>query len=438
MTDSDAAGLFSDPEKFAAALREMADVISWQGGPVNWRTAKQQALECVAENGDPGLLDADRSKAVEALRLADLWLEDATDFPSGIKAAQAWTRSEWVEATLPGWSQLCNPIAERAVAAVSALLDEDPAALAGDPEPELRTMVRSLAALGVGGLLKNMSGMLVGGMAGVAIGSLADDMAGTADMGLPLGPAGTAALLPAGVAAFGADLPAPPDEVQLFLALREVAYQRLFGHVPWLRARLLDALQDYVRGITPDFARLFSLLDDDDRLADDEALDEVASDIELFRSEDTEQQRAARMRLGTALAVVEGWVSTVVAEPATRMLPSAGKLAQVVSQRKESGEGGESGLARTVGLDLRPQRLPEATAIWREVTRLRGISGRDALWAHPDLLPTADDLDDPASFAAGRPALDISGLEQPGETAGSERSRDDDDDGAGPPGAETG
>jgi hypothetical protein len=33
------------------------------------------------------------------------------------------------------------------------------------------------------------------------------------------------------------------------------------------------------------------------------------------------------------------------------------------------------------------------------VTEKHGISGRDDLWSHPDLLPTADDLDDPLGFA---------------------------------------
>jgi uncharacterized protein (DUF2342 family) len=33
------------------------------------------------------------------------------------------------------------------------------------------------------------------------------------------------------------------------------------------------------------------------------------------------------------------------------------------------------------------------------VTEKHGVSGRDAVWAHPDLLPTPDDLDDPLGFA---------------------------------------
>ncbi|HEX4399493.1 MAG TPA: zinc-dependent metalloprotease, partial [Trebonia sp.] len=41
----------------------------------------------------------------------------------------------------------------------------------------------------------------------------------------------------------------------------------------------------------------------------------------------------------------------------------------------------------------------------------RGVDGRDALWAHPDLLPTAEDLEDPDAFVRGSTDLDISDLE---------------------------
>ena len=38
--------------------------------------------------------------------------------------------------------------------------------------------------------------------------------------------------------------------------------------------------------------------------------------------------------------------------------------------------------------------------MWRAVTEAVGVEGRDALWAHPDLLPTSADLDDPSALIA--------------------------------------
>ena len=117
-------GPMGDPQQFADALRQFADLMSWQGGPVNWDLAKNIARQTVAQQGDASVLESDRAKVSEALRLADLWLEDVTEFPSGMRTVQAWSRAEWVEATLPVWSKLFDPIAARAVEAMSGLLGE--------------------------------------------------------------------------------------------------------------------------------------------------------------------------------------------------------------------------------------------------------------------------------------------------------------------------
>ena len=406
-------GPLGDPQQFADALRQFADLMSWQGGPVNWDLAKNIARQTVAQKGDASVLETDRNKVVEALRLADLWLEDVTEFPSGIQTSQAWSRSEWVEATLPVWSKLCDPIAARAVDAMSGLLSENPAELGGDLPPEMSAMLGGLGGLGgLTEMMRRIGGMMVGGQTGAAVGALADEVVSSTDVGLPLGPQGTAALLPAGVAAFGAGLSVDPDEVRLFLALREAAHHRLFGHVPWLRARLLGAVEDYARGITVDASALRDAIPQIDP-SNPEALNEALSGAAMFQPEDTPEQKAALARLETVLALVEGWVSTVVAAAASDRLPQADALAEAIRRRRATGGPAERTFATLVGLELRPRRLREAADIWHGLTRERGITGRDAVWAHPDLLPTADDFDDPDGYVRGRPELDISDLDEP-------------------------
>jgi putative hydrolase len=251
--------------------------------------------------------------------------------------------------------------------------------------------------------------MMVGGQAGAAVGTLAEEIISSSDIGLPIGPQGTAALLPAGVAAFGAGLSVDTGEVRLFVALREAAHHRLFSHVPWLRARLLGAVEDYARGIKVDAGALRDAMPQIDP-ANPEALSEALAGAALFHPEDTEEQKAALARLETLLALVEGWVATVVAEAARNRLPQSDALAEAIRRRRATGGPAERTFATLVGLELRPRRLREAAAIWRGLTDARGTDGRDAIWAHPDLLPTAEDLDDPEGFVRGRPEFDISDL----------------------------
>ena len=53
-----------------------------------------------------------------------------------------------------------------------------------------------------------------------------------------------------------------------------------------------------------------------------------------------------------------------------------------------------------MGLELRPRRLREAAAFWQAITDAVGATRRDELWAHPDLLPSSDDIDDPQRVIA--------------------------------------
>ena len=407
-----------NPQQFADALRQFADLLSWQGGPVNWDLAKNVARHAIAAAGDPSILEAQRREITEAVRLADLWLDEATTFPSGIRKIEAWSRSEWLEATFPVWAKLCDPIAAKGVEAMSGMLNIDPAQLGEDVPEEMRQALGAFGGgagglgglAGLSGMLRQIGGAMIGSQTGTAVGELAREVVGSTDIGLPLGPEGVAALLPAGVAQFGQGLSVDAGEVRLFLALREAAHHRLFAHVPWLRAHLLGAVEQYASGISIDMTRLQEAIPDVD-ITNPEALQEALAGEGLFRPEDTPAQKAALVRLETALALVEGWVATVVSAAATDRLTHAEALAEAIRRRRATGGPAERTFATLVGLELRPRRLREAAAIWQGLTAARGVDGRDALWSHPDLLPAADDLENPETFVHGQPELDISDLE---------------------------
>jgi putative hydrolase len=407
-------GGMGNPQQFADALRQFADMLSWQGGPVNWDLAKNVARHAIVAAGDPSVLDAQRRDITEAVRLADLWLDEATSFPSGIRRIEAWSRSEWLEATFGVWAKLFDPIAAKGVEAMSGMFNTDLSQLGDDVPEEMKQALGALGgAGGLGGLgpmMRQMGGAMIGSQTGTALGELAREVIGSADIGLPLGPEGTAALLPAGAADFSQGLSVDAGEVRLFLALREAAHQRLFAHVPWLRAHLLGAVEQYASGITVDMARLQQASQDVD-ITNPDALREALAGEGMFRPEDTPAQKAALSRLETALALVEGWVATVVSAVARERLSHADALAEAVRRRRATGGPAERTFATLVGLELRPRRLREAAAIWQGLTDARGIDGRDAIWAHPDLLPVADDLENPDTFVHGQPELDISDLE---------------------------
>jgi putative hydrolase len=266
------------------------------------------------------------------------------------------------------------------------------------------------------GMMRSMGGAMFGTQIGQALGVLAGEVVGSSDIGLPLGPPGKAALLPGNMSALGEGLGVPQEEVRLYLALREAAHQRLFAHVPWLRSHLFGAVDGYARGIKVDTTKLEDVVGQFDPQNPEEL--QTALQQGMFQPEDTAEQRAAKARLETALALVEGWVDAVVHAAAEPHLPSASALRETLRRRRASGGPAEQTFATLIGLELRPRRLRDASRLWASLTDARGLDGRDGLWAHPDMLPTADDLDDPDGFVH-RENADFSELDKMlGDAAG--------------------
>ena len=369
---------------------ELQKLMNWSGGPVNWDLARQSATSQLAAGHQPTSA-AERSAAAEALRLADLWLDGVTDLPSGIDRPLAWSRVEWLEQTLPAWSALIDPLAEKVVGAMAEALPQDAAAMAGP----------------ITAMMGRMGGLMFGAQVGQALGRLADEVLTSTDVGLPLAPAGAGVLVPQNVEAFAAGLDQPAEEVRLFVALREAASQRLFAHVPWLRQQVQDAVHAYARGITIDRDAIergiaeamggggMGGLDP----SDPESIQRLLGSG-LLEPEETPAQQMALRRLETLLALVEGWVDTVVAAAAGERLPGHAALAETMRRRRASGGPAEQIFATLVGLQLRPRRLRDAATVWAAMGQAHGTADRDRLWSHPDLLPTSDDLDEPMDFVA--------------------------------------
>jgi putative hydrolase len=383
-----------DPQQLSAALHQFADMLSWQGGPVNWDLAKNLARQA-ASGDDPSVGRADAEAVAEAMRMAELWLDAATTLPPGAPTVAAWSRAEWIENTIPTWQQLIEPVAERVVSALGSVMPSEMEQMAG---PLI-------------GVMRQMGGLMFGSQVGQAIGSLAREVVGTTDVGLPLAP-GRTALLPSGVTAYAEGLGIPLDEVRIYLALREAAHQRLFTHVAWVRGRVLAAVADFARGITVDTSRMEQALGSIDP-SNPEALQEALNEG-MFEPQTTPEQQAALARLETLLALIEGWVEQVVDSAASPRLTQAAALYETVRRRRATGGPAEQTFGSLVGLELRPRRVREAAALWQALLEARGMESRDAVWDHPDLLPSAEDLDDPMGFVH-RAELDLSSLETSGE-----------------------
>ncbi|MDN5761534.1 MAG: zinc-dependent metalloprotease, partial [Microlunatus sp.] len=358
---------------------------------VNWEVTKDTARKTVASLGsDPTPGFGPQHEIIEAASLAEVWLDGATGFPRVSTVASAWSRAEWIEKTMPVWKRLVEPVATHiADAMAGALKFGDAEEAAGVPglagmEQMLRPMLRTSGA--------SMFGLQLG----QGLGQLAAEVVGATDIGLPLSEPGHVALVPTNIAKFGEGLEQSSTDVTLYLALRECARQRLFAAAGWLREQMLTLVEEYSRGISIDTSALEEMVG----RIDPENLSELSSQLEggLFEPQKSPEQLVTLDRLETILALVEGWVDDVVTQATGPWMPAAGALAETVRRARASGGPAEATFATLVGLELRPRRMRDAANLWAALREARGAEGRDAVWSHPDLLPTSADLDDPLGF----------------------------------------
>ncbi len=350
-------------------------------GPVNYDLARQLASNAIGFTAP--IPESTVSATVDAVHLAELWLDPATALPAGTAKAVAWTPNDWIDNTLDTWKRLCDPVAQQISTVWVSALPEEAKGMAGP----------------LVSMITQMGGMAFGSQLGQALGQLSREVLTSTEVGLPLGPRGTAALLPAAIEEFSAGLDQPRSEILTFLAAREAAHHRLFNGVPWLSAQLLGAVEAYARGISIDMSGIEELAQgfNPAAMADPAAMEQLLNQG-IFEPKASPEQEAALERLETLLALVEGWVETVVTAALGDRLPGAVALSETLRRRRATGGPAEKTFGTLVGLQLRPRKLREAAQLWQRLTDAVGVDARDAVWQHPDLLPGSDDLDEPAGF----------------------------------------
>lgn len=356
-----------------------------------WRTtitaAKQAATEDVA---DPDILPAERQAVGEAERMAQSWLNEYTRFPEPGLPARSITRRQWLDETSDGWRRIVEPIIEGLGDALQRSSTE------GAPEG------MDLAAM-MGPLLRSSASMMYRERLKRELAKVAEDTLTGTEIGFNLLEGTEVVVVPANVAQFTKDLEADERDMMLVLLLREAARQRLFRHVGWLSPQLLALMSHYAREITIDLDSIAERLSPDN--VEEMSVEEMVRvgeevRVSFFRPASTEAQLEILERLGVLLALVEGWVEHVTARVLEKWMPHAPQLAEVLRRRRAAETPVRSVLKELIGLELTPRLVRDAENLWAAVEHERGVEERDQVWSHPDLLPSAADLQDPLAYTS--------------------------------------
>jgi len=388
-----------DPRMFAGVplFQELAKVMSWRGGPVNWDLATQTAVAQATARDAGGARalprgDRDAEELAQAVSVAELWLDAVTDLPAVEGPVRALSEIEWIRLANAGsgLGLYVEPVAEGMGAALGRGLLQGGDLPGGVGMPDL------------GGMLGPMGAMLYGVQVGGISGQLAGQLFGTYDLGVPTVDPSVVGTVGDSARRFAADYDFDPTEFRYWLALREAAHRRQFAGLPWLREHLADLVRRFASAADFDPSGLLESLGgaglDPAALSDPSKLREALEGPDAFRVEPTPAQRDVLDRLQALVAFTEGWVETVVRAAAGDKLPSLGRLEEAVRRRRAEKGAGERALEQLIGLDLKPTDLRAGAAFCQAVVAARGQAGLDRVWAGPDALPTPAELDEPSRW----------------------------------------
>lgn len=394
---AEAAGLPKDPAAMAAMLEQLKQAmisLQAQGGNagVNWDLATNQA-KAIAHAGSVAISDSVRKHINDAMTMGSLWLSEATAIAELVTEPKLLSRELWVVDAMPLFQALSQPVANRMSEALSENLTQNA------PE-ELQEILGNAS-----GVMKSAGGALFAMQLGQALGKLSHEVISGGDIGLPLFKESRPAFVPQNLESFIDGLGVEKDQTYIYLVIREMAHVRLFKHSKWLRESIVSQITKYASEISIDTSRISEIAEQ----FDPEHPEELRSALEsgAFIADRTDDQTAALAAIETLLALIEGWVD-VVTEEATKRMPKAAAVAEAVRRKRATGGPAELTFGTLVGLELRPRRLREAAALWRKIGAEVGIEKRDALWDHPDVLPTAIDIENPNSLIG---KLKVSGTE---------------------------
>ncbi len=403
MSDPFGGGFGFDPSRFENApfFRELAKVMSWQGGPVNWELASQTASTV--------LEDAERVAAVgdelaAALPTAELWLDQVTERAAVEGPSEPLSRSAWTQlaATPQGLGRYVEPLAEGATRALGEQLrGQLPEGLreqmgAGAPGDPMQQMMGSMGA------------MLYGMQAGLITGHLAGQLLATGDLGVPTVDPRRVGTVGDGADRFAADYDVDQREMGHWLALQEAAHRRLFAGVPWLSDHVSALIREFAAGADIDPGRLMEQLGGAGLdPSNPEALQQALEQPDAFRVEPTAEQQRVLDRLQALVSFTEAWCDTVVRAAADGRLPALPRIEEARRRQRAEQGPGERFLAQLVGLDLTPSEIRVAADFCEAVIEARGQEGLDRAWEDPVCLPSSAELAEPSDWLVRMAAREL-------------------------------
>jgi coenzyme F420 biosynthesis associated uncharacterized protein len=189
-----------------------------------------------------------------------------------------------------------------------------------------------------------------------------------------------------------------PHDFRLWVTLHEVTHRTQFTAVPWLRPYFLDQIRAYVDASDLDPAQMLQRIKD--------AAGAVRGAVtggdggSLLEALQTPEQREIVGRLQALMSLLEGHGDYVMDGVGPSVVPTAETIRRRFDERRKGSGPIDRVIRRLFGLDLKMRQYAEGEKFVNHVVGEVGMETFNRVWDGPEMLPTSDEIADPAAWVA--------------------------------------
>lgn len=323
-------------------------------GPTTTATEAQQAVAELAELA---------AAAVEPVRNTTSMVADVGEHRAAIV-----DRPEWIRSNVAGMRELLTPLEDR---------------LPDSAGPAW---------------LPNTAGRVSAMEFGLALSWVATKVLGQYEAVVEPGSSNRLLLVAPNIVAVERQLDVPPRDFRMWVALHEETHRVQFGAVPWLeghfRAEIEALLLEMETSGTDALKRLAAAV---------VAVIKVlggAPGATIIDAVQTPAQREIFLRLTAMMSLLEGHADFVMDAAGPEIIPSLPQIRARFDQRRQNPSARDGLVRRLLGMDAKLRQYSDGRRFVAEVVAATGMAGFNRVWQSPDLLPTADEIAEPARWLA--------------------------------------
>lgn len=190
-----------------------------------------------------------------------------------------------------------------------------------------------------------------------------------------------------------------PHDFRLWVCLHEVTHRTQFAAAPWLHGHVRALLADYLSAADLDPAAVLARLRGALRGLVDTA--RGRGELSVLELVQTPAQREVLDRITGLMSLLEGHADVVMDGVGPVVVPSVARIRERFDARRTSAGGPlDRAVRRLLGLEMKLKQYAEGATFVRAAVRELGMDGFNVVWTSPDLLPTGQEIRDPATWLA--------------------------------------